>query len=166
VLESDRGRGFTYLGLMFIVVVLSMTATMASVVWSTVQQRANEQELLFIGRQFQAAIERYGQRNVGTEGRYPRRLEELLRDARTIQIERHLRRLYIDPMTGQAEWGLLRLADGGIVGVHSLSSRAPMEAGVAAAALGFSQATSYRDWRFVAPSAVELLTPVPLQTPP
>lgn len=152
-----RSRGFTYLGLMFIVAVLSMTTAMASVVWSTVQQRANEKELLFIGRQFQAAIERYSLRSAVPLGRYPRSLEDLLRDGRSVQIERHLRRLYADPMTGRTEWGLLRLRDGGIVGVHSLSNRVPMDSGGAAAALGFSQAASYRDWRFVAPSALELL---------
>ena len=30
-------------------------------------------------------------------------------------------------MTGGRQWGLIRLPDGGIVGVHSLSSRVPFE---------------------------------------
>jgi type II secretory pathway pseudopilin PulG len=150
-------RGFTYLGLMFVICVLALTATMASAVWSTLQQRADERELAFAGRQFQSAIERFRQRQFDGRSRYPASLEELLRDARGLTVERHLRRIYIDPMTGRAQWGLLRLADGGVIGVHSLSGRSPMPDTLLAASLGFGHAPSYREWRFVAPSAVPLL---------
>lgn len=150
-------RGFTYLGLMFVVGVLALTATMASSVWSTLQQRADERDLAFVGRQFQHAIERFRQRQFDGVARYPASLEELLRDARGLQVERHLRRIYLDPMTGRAQWGLLRLPDGGVIGVHSLSGRSPMPATLLAANLGFEHAQSYRDWRFVAPSALALL---------
>ncbi len=162
-------RGFTYLGLMFVIAVLAMTATMASVVWRAVQQRAHENELAFIGLQFQSAIDRYRQRPIqGVEGRYPARIEDLLRDARAVQVERHLRRLYIDPMTGRTQWGLVRLPDGSIVGVHSLSKRAPVQGTLLAERLGFADATSYRDWRFIAPSAQALLESgeTPATTPP
>lgn len=162
--RRDAG-GFTYLGVMFIVVVLSMTASMASVVWSTVHQRHNEHELVFVGRQFQAAIERYQQRSKEAEARYPRRLEDLLRDDRAPSIERHLRRLYTDPMTGRAEWGLIRRPDGGIVGVHSLSERKPMPGSLRAAALNASDALTYSEWRFMAPSAVAPVAESPAAAP-
>ena len=42
---------------MFIVGVLALTSAMASAVWSTLQRRDNERELVFVGRQFQTAIE-------------------------------------------------------------------------------------------------------------
>lgn len=138
---------------MFIVALLAATASMASVLWSTVQQRANERELVFVGRQFEAAIERYRQRSKAPEARYPRRLEDLLRDDRALQAERHLRRLYIDPMTGRAEWGLIRDADGGIVGVHSLSARKPMPDTLLAASIKATGAETYREWRFISSSA-------------
>jgi type II secretory pathway pseudopilin PulG len=160
------GRGFTYLGVMFLVALLGLTAAMASVVWSTEQQRADERELVFVGRQFQAAIERYRQRPASANNpdnraeastRYPRQLEDLLRDDRTVQADRHLRRIYIDPMTRRPEWGLIRAADGGIVGVHSLSERKPMAGTLLAATFVLDPtaraAATYRDWRFVAPSA-------------
>ena len=151
-------RGFTYLGLMFVIVVLALTATMASQVWAMVQQRANEAELAFVGEQFSQAIERYRQRPLeGGLARYPMKLEELLRDARSLQIERHLRRVYFDPMTGSLAWGLVTLKDGSVVGVHSVSDKAPIRGTLLADRLGFSTATSYRDWRFIAPSAAPLL---------
>jgi len=147
-------RGFTYLGLLFLIALLSLTAAMASVVWSTVQQRADERELVFAGQQFQRAIERYRLRSPGPENLYPKALEDLLRDARAPQVERHLRRVYVDPMTGKAQWGVIREPKGGIVGVHSLSERKPMQGATWGAAQQVpANAGSYREWRFVAPSA-------------
>ena len=152
------GRGFTYLGVMFLVALLSLTAALASVVLGTEQQRADERELVFAGRQFQAAIERYQSRApANAAARYPRELGDLLRDTRTVQIERPLRRIYIDPMTRRTEWGLIRGADGGIVGVHSLSERRPMAGTLLAASFAGVEAagvaSSYSAWRFIAPSA-------------
>jgi len=158
-MTASAGRGFTYLGVLFIISVLGLTAAMASVVWSTAQRRENERQLIFAGRQFQAAIERYGQRAQGNDVRYPRQLEDLLRDPRAVNVRRHLRQVYVDPMTGTREWGLVRLPDGGIVGVHSLSDRTPMQ-GAATGAGGRSE--TYRDWRFIAPSAEPLLVSAPL----
>ena len=152
-------RGFTYLGVLFIISVLGLTAAMASVVWSTVQRRENEKQLVFAGRQFQAAIERYGQRAQGSNTRFPRELEDLLRDPRAVNVQRFLRQIYVDPMTGERRWGLIRLPDGSIVGVHSLSSRTPLRSSLSAVAgtRAGEVAESYRDWRFVAPSAEALL---------
>lgn len=151
-------RGFTYLGVLFIISVLGLTAAMASVVWSTVQRRENEKQLVFAGRQFEAAIERYGQRAQGSDLRFPRQLEDLVRDPRAVEVRRFLRQIYVDPMTGERQWGLVRLPDGGIVGVHSLSDRAPMRASLAAHASEGAPAETYRDWAFIAPSAVALLS--------
>jgi type II secretory pathway pseudopilin PulG len=49
-LRRKRGRGFTYLGLMFFIALMAMAAAMASAVWSTTQRRDNKRELVF-GRQ-------------------------------------------------------------------------------------------------------------------
>lgn len=186
---SQHSRGFTYLGVLFIVSLLGITAAAAGAVWATVQQRDNEEELVFVGRQFAAAIERYraasGPASVPSDpaadpstgagvnpaALYPRSLDALLRDDRRVTPQHHLRRVYLDPMTGNAQWGLIRLPGGGIVGVHSLSDRQPFPRKFVVA--GFSPppppATgelSYRDWRFIAPSAEALLAPQPGQPPP
>lgn len=151
--------GFTYLGVLFILSVLAMTAAMASVVWGTAQQRDNERELVFAGRQFELAIERYRAASTNPASLYPLRLDDLVRDDRAIVPQHHLRRMYVDPMTGEATWGLIRLPDGGIVGVHSLSERKPYPREFVVAGFAPPRSVSYRDWRFVAPSAVELLAP-------
>ena len=114
-------------------------------------QREKEQELLFVGHQFRLAIERYARATSGSARRLPLRLEDLLLDERTPAKSRHLRRVYTDPMTGSAQWGLLRQADGQIIGVHSLSTDEPIKkAGFAVKDEGFSGKTSYSDWIFMA----------------
>lgn len=189
--HASRPRGFTYLGVLFIVGLLAITAAAASVVWAAAQQRDNEVELVFVGRQFVAAIERYraasrplaadpsGGSPAGSSvspranpaALYPRSLEALLRDDRAITPQHHLRRIYLDPMTGNAQWGLIRLPGGGIVGVHSLSARQPFPrkfvvAGFAPPLPPAQGVLTYGDWRFLAPSAEALLAPQPGQPPP
>jgi type II secretory pathway pseudopilin PulG len=158
-LRAASCSGFTYLGVMFIVGVLALTASAAGVVWSTAQRRDNERELVFVGRQFQAAIERYRQSTTGAQTPYPRTLQELLRDDRAIVPQRHLRRLFVDPITGNAQWGLIQLPGGGIVGVHSLSDRVPFPRKTVLAGFDVPPAATYQGWRFIAPSAAALLAP-------
>ena len=156
-MRRKRGRGFTYLGLMFLIALMGMAAAMASAVWSTTQRRDNERELVFTGRQFAAAIERYRKRSVDPARLYPRSLQELVLDDRGGQVHHHLRRIFVDPLTGSAQWGLIRLPDGGIIGVHSESERAPFERGFVMADFPVPKdSRSYQDWRFVAPSAMPL----------
>lgn len=156
-MHRSRPRGFTYLGVMFIVSVLAMTAAMAGSVWSTAQRRENERELLFVGRQYQLAIEHYRSRSTGGVPQYPGSLDDLLLDPRAPRVQRDLRQRYPDPVTHTREWGVIRLPDGGIVGVHSLSDRSPLKRNWNDAGVAFPQAKRYSDWRFIAPSAVEML---------
>ncbi|MCR5881883.1 type II secretion system protein [Rhizobacter sp. J219] len=149
--------GFTYLGVLFIVALLALTAGMASAVWATVQQREHERQLAFAGRQIQQAIERYRAQAQGSDARFPLELRHLVRDPRVPGVRRFLRQVYVDPMTDQPEWGLVRLADGGIVGVHSLSPRKSL--GRPPELPGVTAGATYQEWRFIAPSAVPLLAP-------
>ncbi len=142
--------------MLFLISVLAMTALAASVVWRIAKQRDDERELVFIGRQFAAAIEHYRVYSTDPALPYPRHLDDLLRDDRDITPKRHLRRLYVDPMTGDDQWGLIRLPDGGIVGVHSLSDRKPYPRTFVVAGFSVPSSASYREWQFVAPSAAEM----------
>jgi type II secretory pathway pseudopilin PulG len=154
-LRRKRGRGFTYLGLMFLIALMGMAAAMASAVWSTTQRRDNERELVFAGRQFAVAIERYRKRSTDAARLYPRSLQELVLDDRGGQLHHHLRRIFVDPLTGSRQWGLIQLPDGGIIGVHSLSERVPFERGFVMADFPVpKESRSYQDWQFVAPSAM------------
>lgn len=97
--------------------------------WSTAtetSQLEKEQRLIFIGNQYRSAISRYYENSPGTTKQFPRRLEDLLEDARTISKNRYIAQLYPDPITEKA-WGLLRTLDGSITGIHSLSEDAPVK---------------------------------------
>jgi type II secretory pathway pseudopilin PulG len=136
---------------------MGLAAAMASAVWSTSQRRDNERELVFAGRQFASAIERYRKRSTDPAHLYPRSLQELLRDDRGGQTHHHLRRVYPDPITGSDQWQLILSPDGGIIGVHSLSDREPLDRGFVTADFPVPKGSrSYQDWRFVAPSAAQL----------
>ncbi len=141
--------GWVLLALLFILAALGTGMAALGTVWTTVAQREKEAELLFVGEQYRRAIESYQRRGEGPARPYPPSLEELLQDRRFPMPVRHLRRLYPDPMTGRAEWGLVRDTQGGIVGVHSLGEGAPLKvSGFGPHQADFAGSASYRDWVF------------------
>jgi type II secretory pathway pseudopilin PulG len=147
---GPRDGGFTYLGVLVLVVLMGIALAAAGKVWHTLQQREKEQELLFIGHQFRLALKRYAEQTPGKGRRQPLRLEELLEDPRHPQIRRHLRRIYPDPMTGNTAWGLVTGPGGEIFGVHSTSDAEPLKKGhFALADRDFEGTMKYSDWVFV-----------------
>jgi type II secretory pathway pseudopilin PulG len=145
-----RAAGFTYIAVLALVAVLGVTLAAAGQAWHTVQQREKERELLFIGQEFRMALDRYARQTPRNGGRAPLRLEDLLQDPRAPGVKRYLRRIYVDPMTGSTDWGLVRGADGAIYGVHSLSSQQPLKtAGFAPVDRRFEGAARYSDWIFM-----------------
>jgi type II secretory pathway pseudopilin PulG len=111
-------------------------------------QRERETELLFIGEQFRLALASYAAATPPGAARSPKTLAELLEDKRFPNARRHLRRVYVDPFTGAADWTLLR-QQGAIVGVASSSARQPLKhSGFAAADAAFAEANSYAGWAF------------------
>jgi type II secretory pathway pseudopilin PulG len=141
--------GFTLLALLFLIAVLGAQLALLGTLWSTAVKREKEAELLFVGDQFRLAIQSFYLRSPGQK-RYPRSLEELLHDPRFPQTVRHLRRIYRDPVTGKAEWGLVQSPDGGVMGVHSLSPDKPMKTGNFPLAYeDFTGKQSYQEWVFL-----------------
>lgn len=115
-----------------------------------VNRKSAEQHLLFIGGEFERALLAYAGAG-GLAG--PATLEELLRDTRQPALRRHLRQIYADPLTGKAEWGLLRDTAGRIVGVYSLAAGVPIQqTGFLVNQSHFSEADSYAKWVFGLPS--------------
>ncbi len=142
-------RGFTYVALLIVVAVMGTVLAATGEVWFTAQRREKERELLFVGGEFRRAIARYAEQEPGGGGRYPKRLEELLQDPRVPGVRRHLRRLYADPVTGRAEWGLLKGTNGDIYGVHSLSEEQPLKmANFDRDDSRFEGRKKYSDWVF------------------
>ncbi|WP_051711077.1 type II secretion system protein [Andreprevotia chitinilytica] len=144
--------GFTYIALLFVIALICLGLTLAVEMDRTVGQRDKERELLFVGEQFQQAIQRYYE-SVAQAGRreYPESLDALLKDPRLAASHRYLRKVYVDPMTNKPEWGLVTL-NGRIVGVYSKSPVVPIKQDnfdVPEAA--FQGASAYRDWLFTYP---------------
>ncbi|BAN50719.1 type II secretion system protein [Metapseudomonas resinovorans] len=146
-------RGFTYLGVLFLIMLMGMSLAGAGQLWSVASQRARENDLLWVGGQYAQALRSYYRASPGV-AQYPTSLEDLLEDNRFPQAQHHLRRLYPDPVTGSLDWGLIRSFDGRIAGVYSLSRQTPLkQARFPAQWVEFEGMTSYADWRFVAEKA-------------
>lgn len=142
-------RGFTYLGILIIVMVMGAGLAATGTLWSSTAQREKERELLFIGNEFRQAIESYYRRSPGGPA-YPKSLAELVDDKRFPMPQHHLRRIYVDPMTGKADWGLVQAPAGGIMGVHSLSTQAPLKTGnFRPRDEQLTDADQYAKWAFV-----------------
>jgi type II secretory pathway pseudopilin PulG len=154
-----RQCGYTYLLVLFLVAALGLLAAQTGVVWQQVSQREREAELLAIGVEMARALARYRDETpLGTPSQ-PSELEQLVEDRRFPVPRRHLRRIYRDPLTGRPVWGVVR--EGGvIVGIHSLSTSAPIRRAGLPAELGdqAAHAAAHKDWVF-RPVAVDL--PVP-----
>jgi type II secretory pathway pseudopilin PulG len=145
-----RARGFTYLAVLFIVAILLGGLALVGEVWETSARREKEAELLFVGNQYRRAIGLFYDSTPGGVKRYPRTLEDLVKDPRQPATQRHLRRLYPDPITGKNEWGLVKAPDGGILGVHSLSEEKPLKiGGFRVRDAGLEGAAKYADWKFI-----------------
>lgn len=142
-------RGFTLLGMLFLVAGLGVGLAALGTLWHTAAQREKERELLFIGEEFRKAIASFWRVEAGGGRRLPKNFNELLADPRFPGTVRHLRRVYRDPMTQETEWGLAKGPDGGISGVFSLSEGSPLKTGgFSPPYQAFEQAKTYRDWVF------------------
>ena len=113
--------GFTYVAVLMLLAILSLASLLTSEVAETATRRAQQQELDGIGREFADALRAYGRATPGGANSRPQRLEDLLKDPRVLATRRYLRRIYVDPLTGRAEWGTVVAAGGGIVAVYSLA---------------------------------------------
>jgi len=153
-------RGFTYLSLLFFVVVLGIGLSAVAVSWTTERQREKERELLDIGAEFRNAIALYYNRSPGVIKEFPRDLTDLLKDARYPGVQRYLRRVYRDPMTGQAQWGIVAAPEGGIMGIYSLSTDKPLKSeNFGQQDADFSVAATYSDWKFIYQPAGDAAAP-------
>jgi type II secretory pathway pseudopilin PulG len=184
--RTARRGGFAYLWLLMAVAMMGLGAAMALEVQQTLGQRDREQELVAIGKQYRSALASYVAARPGAPppaalapqpsasvstsstfsslasvvepNRYPESLDDLLKDQRFPGIRRHLRKVFVDPMTGKPEWGLV-LVGGRITGIHSLSEEMPLKQdGFEPGEEGLAGAQSYSQWIF-SPS-VNLAPPV------
>jgi type II secretory pathway pseudopilin PulG len=119
----------------------------AGTLWSVTSKREKEVELIFIGHQVRGAISRY---YAAGGFRYPPELADLVSDQRSAVPRHFLRQIYRDPMTGQADWQIIRAADGGVMGIASSSKEKAMKrANFEPLEAGFKDLECYCDWQFL-----------------
>ena len=103
---SRLENGFVYLWALFAVVLAGIVMAGTGQMWQTKSQREKEMQLMYVGEEFRKAIMSYYNSSGGAK-QYPESLEDLLQDSRTPAIKRHLRKIYVDPVTNTAEWGIV-----------------------------------------------------------
>ncbi len=146
--------GYTLVAMLLVLALVALGLAAAGPAWAHYVRREREQELLHIGRLYAQALAHYRDVSPGSAKQFPRSLDALLLDARFIGVMRHLRRLYADPLDPRQPWGTVRDTEGGIRGVYSQSTAAPLAQG----ALVFDHLTlppagRYCEWQFIASPA-------------
>lgn len=148
--QRCRRHGFTYLSVIFLLALMSLSLALVGQAWSLAKRREQEKQLIFMGHQFRRAIQRYYAHTPGVTKHYPKNLEDLLADARYAGMQRYLRKIYRDPVTGKAEWGMVAGPGGTIMGVYSLSTLEPLKkSNFTMADQSFENKRSYTDWKFI-----------------
>ena len=150
-MTARRQAGFTYLGLIIFVAIIGLVGAATLKIGSLLQRAAAEEELLEIGAAFSAALDSYAAATPRGASPYPPSLAELLKDPRSPAVRRHLRKVYVDPLTGKAEWGIVYLGDGetGVVALHSLSNAKPLKvANFDSRFKGLDNKERIAEWRF------------------
>ena len=160
VSRRDSAAGFTYLGLLISVAIIGVVSVAAAALGSIAQRRSAEEELLFVGSQYRAALKSYYDMTPLGGNPYPLSLQGLLKDPRYPNVVRHLRKIYVDPITGRADW-LLQMAPGGeIMGISSASTRQPIKVAQFAEPFeAFAGKKHYSEWVFyyrISPTVVPI----------
>lgn len=149
------GRGFTYVWLLFVLALSAAGLAVLGEQWQVAAQREREAELLFRGGQIADALARWRDASPTGLPQRPTALEQLIVDDRHDPPRFHLRRLYVDPFTGAADWVLVRDEGGGIEGVHSRSGAPALRRVQVALREGADpSAPAVGDWLFTAGAPV------------
>jgi type II secretory pathway pseudopilin PulG len=158
VTSGRRQAGFTYVGLIVLVAIIGLVGAATLKVDALLRRAAAEEELLEIGAAFSAALTSYAEATPRGQPQQPPSLEELLKDPRVPGLRRHLRKIFVDPITGKAEWGIVWLNKGtgvngsggsGVVAVYSLSQAKPLKvANFDARFQNFENREHIADWKF------------------
>ena len=140
--------GSIYIGMMVALAIVGILLMEVGGTWSVLQRREREEQLLFAGDQIRRGLQKYAASGPAA-GMYPKTLDMLLRDERHPAVLRHLRSLYVDPMSGKPDWGIVPGLGGSIMGVYSKSVATPMrQANFPRDYLAFAGKASYREWIF------------------
>jgi len=161
--------GFTYVGLVFFVAILGLVGAATLKVDALLRRAAAEQDLLEIGAEFSEALRSYAAATPRGYPTAPPSLQELLKDPRFPGTRRHLRKIFVDPITGKSEWGIVYQGDKiGVLAVYSLSQAQPLKvANFDARFLNFENKEHLSEWKFTATGqGVSVTAPNNIAPPP
>jgi len=142
--ERPGQGGFTYILLLWWVAISGVLLAALGQQWLLESRRQKELEFVFRGTEIGNALGRYQDATVLGQLPTPLSMTDLLEDKRGPRPLRHLRQLWLDPLTGKP-WVIER-EQGRIVAVRSASKAKPIHPpdGV----------ETYDQWRFV-PTATQ-----------
>jgi len=149
----SRARGYSLVELVVVVTLILVLTAMIVPVARFNWTRMKEMELKEALRTIRSAIDEHkrladqGLIRRARDGGVPKELEKLVKGIELVgqvkKVRKFLRRIPIDPMTGEAEWGLRSLQDDAdsrswgrqnVYDVYSLSDRTALDG------------TKYKDW--------------------
>jgi type II secretory pathway pseudopilin PulG len=159
-------QGFTYLLLLFVLAIAGAGLAVLGERWAVAGQREREAELLFRGTQYSRALASWRDATPAGQPTAPQSLDELLVDLRSNPPRHHLRRLFVDPFTGSADWELQRDAGGRIQALSSRSRRPALRRTVPSARPGADpRHPTVGDWVFEPAPAMPTAAPPPRTAP-
>ncbi len=153
-MTRSRARGYSLVELVVVVTLILILTAMIVPVARFNWTRIKEMELKEALRTMRTSIDEYKRLSdqglipveLDTEG-YPKELEKLVEGVELVgqvkKVRKFLRKVPIDPMTGEAEWGLRSLQDDSdstswgrqnVYDVYSLSDKTALDG------------TKYKDW--------------------
>ena len=139
-------HGAVFMAMLVTVAVVAVMLMEVGTLWSSVLQRERESQLLARGDEIRRAIGLY----YSAGNTYPKTLEDLVLDRRQPTIKRYLRKVYDDPLTGRADWGVVPGPGDTIMGVFSQAAGTPFKQGdFAVIDQGFTGQGSYQGWVFL-----------------
>ena len=149
-MKSPSQRGYTYIGLLILVAVTTTLSAAVLRMGAVAQRHGAEEALLEAGSELANALHSYAVATPSGKNPLPQRIEDLLHDPRFSKFTiRHLRRVPLDPMTGQTRWGEVRSDTAtGIEAFYSLSELQSLRTTFKPKYADFADKRYYRDWLF------------------
>jgi type II secretory pathway pseudopilin PulG len=127
VKHAQGQRGFTYILLLWWVAISGVLLAALGQQWLMESRRQKEAEFVFRGTEIGRALGSFQDATPAGMASMPSSLAELLEDKRGPKPLRHLRQLWVDPITGKP-WQVDREAGAGrIVGIRGVSKAKPVK---------------------------------------
>jgi hypothetical protein len=137
------------MALLLMLVLVGVSALVVSEITATARAREQETEMLWIGEQYRAAIERYWKATPGPRKVLPSSIDQLLVDDRVPNQVHHLRQKYADPFDPSQDLEAVRW-NNSLVGIHSTVRRSALKrANFPLRYHAFEGAEDSTDWRFL-----------------